>query len=56
MTPEDVVAGTCLRSDDLGHAIVHLYAWAEAGIDLVCAFPHGLDLAEYETALAALTA
>ena len=56
MTPEDVVAGTCLRSDDLGHAKEQLNAWAEAGIDLVCAYPHGLEPAEYETALAALTA
>lgn len=56
MTPEDVVAGTCLRSDDLGHAKEQLNAWAEAGIDLVCAYPHGLEQAEYETALAALTA
>jgi len=55
-TPEDVVAGTCLRSDDLGHAKEQLNAWAEAGIDLVCAYPHGLEQAEYETALAALTA
>ena len=29
---------------------------AEAGIDLVCAYPHGLEQAEYEAALAALTA
>ena len=56
MTPKDVVAGTCLRSDDLGHAKEQLNAWAEAGIDLVCAYPHGLEQAEYETALAALTA
>ena len=56
MTPEDVVAGTCLRSDDLGHAKEQLNAWADAGIDLVCAYPHGLEQAEYEAALAALTA
>ena len=55
-TPEDVVAGTCLRSDDLGHAKEQLNAWAEAGIDLVCAYPHGLEQADYEKALATLTA
>ena len=55
-SPEEVVAGTCLRSDDVGQAREQLSAWAEAGIDLVCAYPHGLEQAEYEAALAALTA
>ena len=55
-SPEEVVAGTCLRSDDVGQAREQLNAWAEAGIDLVCAYPHGLEQAEYEAALAALTA
>ena len=55
-TPEDVVAGTCLQSDDIGQARDKLAAWADAGIDLVCAYPHGLDQHQYESALAALTA
>jgi len=55
-TPEDVVAGTCLQSDDVGQARDKLAAWADAGIDLVCVYPHGLDQHQYESALAALTA
>jgi alkanesulfonate monooxygenase SsuD/methylene tetrahydromethanopterin reductase-like flavin-dependent oxidoreductase (luciferase family) len=55
-TPEDVVAGTCLQSDDIGQARDKLAAWADAGIDLVCVYPHGLDQHQYESALAALTA
>ena len=54
-SPEDVVAGTCLQSDDIGHARQQLAAWAEAGIDLVCVYPHGLNQSEYESALAELT-
>jgi len=53
--PEDVVAGTCLQSDDVGQARDKLAAWAEAGIDLVCVYPHGLNQSEYESALAELT-
>ena len=53
--PEDVVAGTCLQSDDVGQARDKLAAWAEAGIDLVCVYPHGLNQSEYESALAKLT-
>ena len=53
--PEDVVAGTCLQSDDVGQARDKLAAWAEAGIDLVCVYPHGLDQHQYESALAELT-
>ena len=55
-TPEDVLAGTCLQSDDIGQARDKLAAWADAGIDLVCVYPHGLDQHQYESALAALTA
>ena len=54
-TPEDVVAGTCLQSDDVGQARDKLAAWADAGIDLVCVYPHGLNQSEYELALAELT-
>ena len=54
-TPEDVVAGTCLQSDDVGQARDKLAAWADAGIDLVCVYPHGLNQSEYESALAELT-
>ena len=54
-TPEDVVAGTCLKSDDVGQARDKLAAWADAGIDLVCVYPHGLNQSEYESALAELT-
>jgi alkanesulfonate monooxygenase SsuD/methylene tetrahydromethanopterin reductase-like flavin-dependent oxidoreductase (luciferase family) len=53
--PEDVVAGTCLQSDDVGQARDKLAAWADAGIDLVCVYPHGLNQSEYESALAELT-
>ena len=54
-SPEAVVAGTCLQSDDLGRAREQLVGWAEAGIDLVCAYPHGLEQSDYQKALAALT-
>ena len=54
-SPEAVVAGSCLQSDDLGRAREQLVGWAEAGIDLVCAYPHGLEQSDYQKALAALT-
>lgn len=53
-SPEDIVAGTCLDSGDLPRAREQLDKYAEAGLDLVCIYPHGLDATEYEPALAAL--
>jgi alkanesulfonate monooxygenase SsuD/methylene tetrahydromethanopterin reductase-like flavin-dependent oxidoreductase (luciferase family) len=55
-TPEDIVAGTCFDAADVGAAKARLAAYDEAGIDLVCLYPHGLERAEYETALAQITA
>ncbi|MPY94443.1 MAG: LLM class flavin-dependent oxidoreductase [Acidimicrobiia bacterium] len=52
--PEAVAAGTCLRWDDPGRAREQLSRYAEAGVDVVCLYPHGLDAAEREKALAAL--
>jgi len=53
-TPEEIIAGTCFDAADVGAARERLAAYAEAGIDLVCLYPHGLERAEYESALAAL--
>src|SRR5690606_20654936 len=51
---EDVVAATCLRWDDPAQSREQLARYAEAGVDLVCLYPHGLDTEEREKALAAL--
>jgi alkanesulfonate monooxygenase SsuD/methylene tetrahydromethanopterin reductase-like flavin-dependent oxidoreductase (luciferase family) len=55
-TPEAIVAGTCLNSNDLASARNQLAAYETSGLDLVCIYPHGLSPAEYEPALIALTA
>jgi alkanesulfonate monooxygenase SsuD/methylene tetrahydromethanopterin reductase-like flavin-dependent oxidoreductase (luciferase family) len=54
-TPEEIVAGTCFDTADPTAARERLAAYDEAGIDLVCLYPHGLEQAEYEEALAAIT-
>jgi hypothetical protein len=53
-TPEQIVAGTCLPSDDPAAARDRLAAYAEAGIDVVCLYPHGFDEAERSRVLASV--
>ena len=53
-TPEAIVDGTCLPPDDPALARERLAGYAEAGIDLVCLYPHGFDEAGREEALARL--
>lgn len=53
-TPEAVVAATCLPPSDPARARERLAAYAEAGVDLVCLYPHGFDEAEREEVLARL--
>lgn len=55
-SPEEIVAGTCFDASDPGRARERLAAYDEAGIDVVCLYPHGLDRPDYEAALAAITA
>jgi alkanesulfonate monooxygenase SsuD/methylene tetrahydromethanopterin reductase-like flavin-dependent oxidoreductase (luciferase family) len=55
-TPEAIVDGTCLPPDDPGLARDRLAAYAEAGIDVVCLYPHGFDATEREQVLARLLA
>lgn len=55
-TPDDIIAGTCFDAADAGAAKERLAAYDEAGIDLVCLYPHGLERSEYESALAAIAA
>ena len=43
-------------ASDPGRARERLAAYDEAGIDVVCLYPHGLDRPDYEAALAAITA
>jgi alkanesulfonate monooxygenase SsuD/methylene tetrahydromethanopterin reductase-like flavin-dependent oxidoreductase (luciferase family) len=54
--PDDIVAGTCLPADDLGRARDRLQAYAEAGIDVLCLYPHGLAEADRARALETLAA
>ncbi|MDG2120969.1 MAG: LLM class flavin-dependent oxidoreductase [Actinomycetota bacterium] len=52
---EEIVKGTCMNVDDLARAREQLTEYEQAGIDLLCIYPHGLSRSEYETALGALT-
>lgn len=45
-TPEAIVAGTCLPASDLGRAREQLARYADAGLDLVCLYPHGWSEAD----------
>jgi hypothetical protein len=51
--PEAMVAGTCLPADDPVGARERLAAYAEAGVDVVCVYPHGFEESERERVLAA---
>jgi alkanesulfonate monooxygenase SsuD/methylene tetrahydromethanopterin reductase-like flavin-dependent oxidoreductase (luciferase family) len=55
-TPEQIVAGTCLPADDPAAVRDRLAAYADAGVDVVCLYPHGFAEAERERVLAAVTA
>lgn len=55
LDPTAIVAGTCLSSDDVGAARERIAAYADAGVDVLCVYPHGFEEAERERALAALT-
>lgn len=55
-TPDDIVAGTCLPADDPGAVRDRLAAYAEAGVDVVCLYPHGFAEADRQRVLAAVTA
>jgi alkanesulfonate monooxygenase SsuD/methylene tetrahydromethanopterin reductase-like flavin-dependent oxidoreductase (luciferase family) len=52
--PEAIVAGTCLSAEDPGAARAQLDAYADAGIDLLCLYPHGFDEVERARLLTAL--
>jgi alkanesulfonate monooxygenase SsuD/methylene tetrahydromethanopterin reductase-like flavin-dependent oxidoreductase (luciferase family) len=54
-TPEAIVAGTCLPLDPLA-AAERLAAYDEAGVDVVCLYPHGLDEAERRRVLTEVAA
>ena len=52
--PEAIVARTCLSAEDPGAARAQLDAYAEAGIDVLCLYPHGFDEVERARLLTAL--
>lgn len=45
-SPEEIVAATCLPASDVGKAREQLDAYAEAGLDLACLYPHGWSEAD----------
>jgi alkanesulfonate monooxygenase SsuD/methylene tetrahydromethanopterin reductase-like flavin-dependent oxidoreductase (luciferase family) len=47
-----IVAGTCLPADDPAAAADRLSAYRDAGVDVVCLYPHGLDEKVREAVLA----
>ncbi|MCU1504355.1 MAG: hypothetical protein JWM12_3709, partial [Ilumatobacteraceae bacterium] len=51
-----IVAGACLPSDDIRAARARIAAYADAGIDVLCVYPHGFEEAERERVLAAVPA
>lgn len=53
-TAEAVVAGTCLPADDPAAAKERLAAYAAAGVDVLCLYPHGFVEEERVRVLAAL--
>ncbi|MGF1598720.1 MAG: LLM class flavin-dependent oxidoreductase [Acidimicrobiales bacterium] len=44
--PDEIVAATCLDPADPGRAREQMARYAEAGVDLVCLYPHGWSPAE----------
>jgi alkanesulfonate monooxygenase SsuD/methylene tetrahydromethanopterin reductase-like flavin-dependent oxidoreductase (luciferase family) len=54
-SPGAIVAGTCLSAEDLGAARERIDAYAEAGIDVLCLYPHGFDEIERARMLTALS-
>jgi alkanesulfonate monooxygenase SsuD/methylene tetrahydromethanopterin reductase-like flavin-dependent oxidoreductase (luciferase family) len=52
--PDQIVAGTCLPADDPAAVRERLAAYAEAGVDVVCLYPHGFAEAERERVLSAV--
>lgn len=53
-SPEAIVAGACLPADDPAAARDRLAAYAEAGVEVVCLYPHGFDEADRERVLATM--
>jgi alkanesulfonate monooxygenase SsuD/methylene tetrahydromethanopterin reductase-like flavin-dependent oxidoreductase (luciferase family) len=53
-TPSAIVSGTCLPAEDLDAARARIDAYAEAGIDVLCLYPHGFDEVERARLLTAL--
>jgi alkanesulfonate monooxygenase SsuD/methylene tetrahydromethanopterin reductase-like flavin-dependent oxidoreductase (luciferase family) len=53
-TPDDIVRGTCVPATDPAAVRERLAAYAEAGVDVVCLYPHGFDETERERVLAAV--
>ncbi len=53
-TPEAIVAGTCLPANDPAAAKAQLAGYAEAGVDMLCLYPHGFTEEERVRTLAEL--
>lgn len=53
-SPDAIVAGTCLAPHDPAFVKDRLAAYADAGIDVLCLYPHGFDEVERERVLAAV--
>ena len=53
-SPEAIIAGTCLPADDPAAARDRLAQYADAGIDVLCLYPHGFAEAERERVLGSL--
>lgn len=53
--PAAIVAGTSLPLRDLGAAKARIEQYRESGLDLLCVYPHGLEPADRDAALAALS-
>jgi alkanesulfonate monooxygenase SsuD/methylene tetrahydromethanopterin reductase-like flavin-dependent oxidoreductase (luciferase family) len=52
--PEAIIAGACLPGGDTIAARERIAAYADAGIDVLCVYPHGFGEAERERVLAAV--
>ena len=53
-SPDDIVAATCLAADDPSRARDRIDEYADAGLDLLCLYPHGFSESERERVLAAV--
>lgn len=53
-TPDAVVDGTCLPAGDPAATRDRLAAYADAGIDVLCLYPHGFDEAQREQVVGAV--